>query len=78
MPTTGGDIAIYLTERSEISFEDGLFHVRDRSGGTVFHRVMSPHIFLANMERARRAVGIWSAANKIAASPLGPAAAGEG
>lgn len=47
------DVAAFVEEPPEFTYEGGLFHIRQRfSASCVVERVMSPHIFMLSLRRA--------------------------
>src|SRR5690348_3138279 len=49
--------SFFVEEPPEITYEHGLFHVRQTIGGYCFERVMQPKVFMLSLKRAADAAG---------------------
>lgn len=74
MPWRYLEAEVFVCQPTEVTYSDGLFHVTDRySENMVLRRCYSPHVFLASMRAANKALADWQADNHRSA----PVAIGE-
>ena len=59
MPLPNLEVAAFITEPPEFTYENGLFHIRQRYGADcVIERVMPPNVFMLALKRAADAASL--------------------